>query len=56
VAKDSDLQDLYVIARALSANGEAAAAAEVRARICAGHEYLMKPLLLAEMAREGTGC
>ena len=56
VAKDSDLQDLYVIARALSANGQAAAAAEVRGRICAGHEYLMKPLLLAQMAREGTGC
>jgi hypothetical protein len=56
VEKDDDLQDLYVIALALDAGGEADAAQRVRARICAAKEYLMKPLLLRAMAAEGHGC
>jgi hypothetical protein len=56
VDKDEDLQDLYVISRAFDAHGEHAAADAVVARICAGHAYLMKPLILAQLAREGRKC
>jgi hypothetical protein len=56
VEKDEDLQDLYVILRVLDASGDHAAAEGVLARICAGHPYLMKPLILAELAREGRTC
>ena len=56
VAKDSDLQDLYVIALALDAGGDTDAARSVRERICNGNNYLMKPLILAQMAREGFRC
>lgn len=56
VEKDDDLQDLYVIGRAFDANGEHAAADAVFARICAGHMYLMKPLILSQLAREGRKC
>ncbi len=56
VERDEDLQDLYVIARAFDANGEHAAADAVVARICAGHTYLMKPLIVLQLAREGRKC
>ncbi len=56
VEKDEDLQDLYVIARAFDASGEHAAADAVVARICTGHAYLMKPLIVAQLAREGRKC
>ncbi len=56
VEKDEDLQDLYVIARAFDANGEHAEADSVVARICSGHLYLMKPLILAQLAHEGRRC
>ena len=56
VEQDSDLQDLYVIALALDLGGDAEGAQNVRARICSGHEYLMKPLILRQMAKEGHAC
>jgi hypothetical protein len=54
VTKDDDLQDLYVIARALDAGGDAAGAAAVRARIRDGAAYPMKPLILRQMAKEAA--
>lgn len=56
VEKDSDLQDLYIIALALDAGGDPKTAQAVRERICKGNEYLMKPLILAQMEREGFRC
>lgn len=56
VDTDSDLQDLYVIALALDAGGDAARAREVRLRVCRGNAYLMKPLLVTQMKREGFAC
>ena len=32
------------------------AAEAIVARICAGHVYLMKPLIVAQLAREGRKC
>ncbi len=56
IEKDSDLQDLYVIAMALDANGEREAALRVAARVCNGYEYLMKPLLVKSMATTWMKC
>jgi hypothetical protein len=56
VEKDTDLQDLYVLALALDAAGDKPGAARVRARICAGNDYLMKPLIVRAMAAEGHAC
>ena len=56
VDKDSDLQDLYVIANALELSGDREGAKKVRARICAGRVYLMKPLIVQAMARDGNPC
>jgi len=56
VAKDGDLQDLYVIALALDAGGDHEGARRVRARICEAKEYLMKPLIVRAMTAEGQGC
>lgn len=56
VEKDDDLQDLYIIARAFDAAGDHAAAEAVVSRICGGHVYLMKPLVVGELAREGRPC
>lgn len=56
VAKDSDLQDLYVIALAFDASGDRDRARVVRGRICKGNDYLMKPLILAQLGREGFSC
>jgi hypothetical protein len=56
VEKDSDLQDLYVIALALDLGGDLAGAQNVRARICSGPVYLMKPLIVRQLAREGHAC
>jgi hypothetical protein len=56
VEKDEDLQDLYVISRAFDAHGEHAVADAVVARICAGNAYLMKPLIVAQLAKEGRKC
>jgi hypothetical protein len=40
------LQDLYVVAMALEAAGEHDEAQRMRARICGGKDYLMKPLIV----------
>lgn len=56
VEKDADLQDLYVIQNALDVGGDREGASKVRARICAGRTYLMKPLILQALAREGHPC
>jgi hypothetical protein len=56
VAKDEDVQDLYVIASALDAAGDKEAAASVRGRICSARAYLMKPLIVHRLAQEGHGC
>lgn len=56
VETDTDLQDLYVIANALDLGGDREASKGVRARICGGRVYLMKPLIVAAMAREGHPC
>jgi hypothetical protein len=56
VEKDSDLQDLYVIASALDLGGDHEGARKTRERICTGRAYLMKPLILRAMAREGHAC
>lgn len=55
VEQDTDLQDLYVIALALDL-GDPRSAASVRLRICKGSDYLMKPLIVAQMEREGFKC
>jgi ketosteroid isomerase-like protein len=54
--KDTDLQDLYVVAMALEAAGDHDEAQRVRARICGGKEYLMKPLIVRALAAEGHAC
>lgn len=56
VEKDSDLQDLYVISLAMDLGGDSAGAQNVRARICSGPVYLMKPLIVRQLAREGHAC
>jgi ATP/maltotriose-dependent transcriptional regulator MalT len=56
VEKDDDLQDLYVIALAFDAGGDHESARAVRRRICAGNDYLMKPIILARLAAEGFRC
>ncbi len=56
VEKDSDLQDLYVIALAIEASGDRPRAIEIRHRICAAKPYLMKPLIVAQLAREDFRC
>ncbi|HEX8952146.1 MAG TPA: hypothetical protein VF945_09900 [Polyangia bacterium] len=53
-AKDDDVQDLYVLARALDAGGDAAGAEKVRALIRAGARYPMKPLILQQLARDAS--
>jgi hypothetical protein len=53
-AADGDVQDLYVIARALEAGGDGDGAAAVRARIAAAEPYPMKPLILRQMAKEAA--
>jgi hypothetical protein len=55
-AKDRDLQDLYIVVLALSAAGDRVGAAKVLARICAGGDGLMKPLVLRALAGEGHAC
>lgn len=56
IENDADLQDLYVLALALDLGGDLAAAQNARARICSGHEYLMKPLIVHQLARDGHAC
>lgn len=56
MTKDEDLQDLYVIALALDLGGDPVGAQNARARICSGHVYLMKPLLVRQLAREHHAC
>lgn len=54
LVKDGDLQDLYVVAVALEAGGDAAGAEKVRAMIRKGPRYPMKPLILQQMVRDAT--
>jgi hypothetical protein len=55
-AKDGDLQDLYVLACALEAGGDASGAASIRERIRNGPRYAMKPTILQQMARDTNRC
>jgi hypothetical protein len=54
LVKDSDLQDLYVVARALVGGGDAATAEKVRVAIRKGPRYPMKPLILRELVRDAS--
>jgi hypothetical protein len=54
LVKDGDLQDLYVVAVALEAGGDAGGAEKVRAQIRKGPRYPMKPLILQQMVRDAT--
>jgi hypothetical protein len=56
VTKDADLQDLYVIAVALKAGGDDAAARAIVARVCSAKPYLMKPLILPALVNEVAPC
>jgi hypothetical protein len=56
LAHDDDLRDLYVIALALDAAADHDAADRVRERICAGREYLMKPIIARAMRADGHPC
>ena len=56
VDKDDDLQDLYVLSRAFEASGDAVAAERTRQRICKGHDYLMKPLIVRALSAEHHPC
>lgn len=55
-AKDSDLQDLYVLALGYELAKDAATASALRARICDAKPYLMKPLIVRTLAKEGHAC
>jgi ketosteroid isomerase-like protein len=54
--KDDDLQDLWILAQAYELGKDAKTAALLRARVCAGRSYLMKPLLVRAMALQGHAC
>lgn len=54
LVKDGDLQDAYVVARALDAGGDGAGAEKVRAMIRKGPRYPMKPLILQQMVRDAS--
>ena len=54
LAKDGDLQDLYVVACALESGGDTAGAASVRDKIRNGSRYPMKPTILQQMERDGA--
>lgn len=53
-AKDPDLQDWYVLARAMEAGGDKDGAEKLRAKIKEGPRYPMKPLIVREMARDAA--
>jgi hypothetical protein len=50
--KDDDLQDLYVLARALELGGDSKGAEAIRERIRVAAPYAMKPLMIREMAKD----
>lgn len=50
--KDDDLQDLYVLARALEMGGDSKGADVIRERIRVAPPYAMKPLMLREIAKD----
>jgi hypothetical protein len=52
--KDTDLQDLYILARALEMGGDASGAEAIRKRIRAATPYAMKPLMLREMVKDAS--
>jgi hypothetical protein len=56
LAHDDDLQDLYVIALALDAAADHEGADRVRARVCSGRDYLMKPIVVRAMRDDGHPC
>jgi len=56
VAHDDDVQDLYVLAATHQRVGDTEKADELRKRICGADTYLMKPLIVAQLAREGHPC
>ena len=54
--RDSDVQDLYVLARAYEASGDKDLAVKANTKICSAKPYLMKPLIVAQRKREGHSC
>lgn len=56
VARDDDLQDLYVLQHALDGAGDHDAAARARARICTGKDYLLKPVFVHALEADGQKC
>jgi hypothetical protein len=56
VTHDDDLQDLYVLALALDSAGDHDGAGQLRARICAGRGYLMKPIIVRALEADGHRC
>lgn len=50
VTKDDDVQDLYIIALAKAAGGDAASARAICERVAHANEYPMKPLVLERMS------
>jgi hypothetical protein len=53
--KDTDLQDIYVLALAYDAAGDHGRAEGLRKRIREGAEYLMKPLIVRQMEADALG-
>jgi hypothetical protein len=53
-AKDDDLQDWYVLMRAMEAAGDRAAAEQLRAKIKQGPRYPMKPLIVRELEKDAA--
>jgi hypothetical protein len=53
-AKDPDLQDWYVLARAMEAGGDKDGAEKLRAKIKQGQRYPMKPIIVRELARDAA--
>jgi hypothetical protein len=54
LARDGDLQDAYVVQRAIAAGGDQAKAAAIREQIRSGPRYPMKPLILQQLKRDGV--
>lgn len=56
IEKDSDVQDLYVLRIAKDAGGDKPGAEAIVKKICGAKDYLMKPLILRQGAKEGWKC
>lgn len=56
IEKDGDVQDLYVLRMAREAAGDKAGAEAAVKKICTAKDYLMRPLILRNAAKEGWRC